>query len=170
MKNKSKVNFKTGLIAIAVMLAIVFIVKFSLKSDKHFRITHNTEVLQTPTPNGGYVAGSPESYTIEASGAVAAKLVEKNNAIWVYIGFALLALAVIWIVVVTNDIITIGENSTAGNNVMGVLVGLALPCFIAAYSSAYVSNAKTITPQEYNAIKDSPDEIANLFLGKDYIR
>lgn len=164
MKLKKELKPAIGLFAI-ILGVFVFAIVY-ITSGKNFNTTHNLAIPQTVGADGRYVAGAPESYTLEISTSMAWK--HGHGKTFRVIAIFLLAAAGIFIFLVAIDKVML---KGAGSNV--ILYGLMLAaaaCMFAAYSSGAANNKVTITPQEYEQVKDDEEKIEQLFLDKGLLR
>ena len=112
------INWKAGLIA-AIVLAAVFIgMTAYVKSQKEFKVTHFDAVEQTVDADGGYVAGSPEVYKLDISGALAWKMTGEKTKVYKVLAWVIIGLVVLFVLIVASDLIDFGTNNTAVNKIL----------------------------------------------------
>ncbi len=148
-----KFNWKAFAIATAVIYFIFQAFTWYVKSEKEFRITYHSEVTQTPTQNGGYVAGAPATYTVEISPALAWEKSRENNKVWHNISLVLILFAAVFITLMAME--KFEMDPKGADAILFVLLGFAIACWFAAHSSMFTSNSVNLSPQIYEVYKDS---------------
>jgi hypothetical protein len=151
---------KTTWIATAVfaVVAIVFIFCTQyIKSQKHFKVVHFSEVKSEVGPDGRAAVGSPEVFQVQISPALAWEKGDHNVAGWRNFSLIMLILSAVYIALAQTGVIT--------GSIQFAFVGLAisLASYFAAYSSAFSNNYKEISAQQYELLKDNPAALKALF-------
>jgi len=164
MKQAKEFNWKVFAIATAIIYFVFQMFTWYVKSQKEFRVTYHSAVEQTPTENGGYVAGSPALYTVEISPALAWEKAKADNKVWHNISLILIVLAAVFITLMAME--TFEMDPKGADAILFVLLGFAIACWFAAYSSLFVSNSVDVSPQVYETYKSSLSELFNKTLIK----
>lgn len=151
---------KTSIIAAIVFAAVglVFVLcNMHIRSQKNFKVVHFSEVSSEVGPDGRAAAGAPESFKVEISPALAWEKGDGAVKIFRNIALILLILVAVYIALSEAGVIT-GSIHYA---YVGLLISLA--CYLGAYSSAFTSNYKELTKEQYEAVKDNPEAMKALF-------
>lgn len=169
MRTKNTFAWKTA-IGATIILALIFLgAGWYIKSNKEFPVVHFQEVKSEVDPvTGRAAAGSPEIYQIQVSPAYTWNMTKSNTATFRTIGWVFLILAAAFITIQSMDTWDLGKS---GSNIIAYsMLVIALSFYIAAYSSALVSNYVEVTKVKYEEVKDDPAKIEQLFKDRDYIR
>lgn len=144
-------------ICLAVTVAIFFGVRGLILSDNKYPVKHFTEVERTTDKFGRTPAGSPEVFQVQISPALAWKKGDSGSVTWIVIGFVIVALTAVYAALAHLFIIK--------GNIHYAFVGMALTlaCWLAAYSSRFVSNYVELSKTEYELVKDNPQALEKLF-------
>lgn len=161
MTNKLGFDWKTPAAIYLVILAAFFIALSIVKSNNHFKVVHFAEVKSEVGADGKAAVGSPEVYQVNISPALTYKLSKGYTVFWRNAGGVILVLLGVFLVLVSMGVIEL-EKSWA-NVIIYLSMVLAAACIFGAYSSAFVSNYVELSKDAYEAIKDSPDKLAELF-------
>jgi len=150
---------------IAVFLAVAsvfFFVRAGIKADKKFEVVHFGEVKSETGVDGRAPVGSPDVYQVRISPSLAWEKADGPARLWIGIGFIFLAITAVYIGLAGAEVLPVKAN------IHFAFVGLAivLACWIAAYSSRYVSNYVEIGKAQYEQIKDNQEALTALFDGK----
>jgi len=147
-------------LAVFVVVSLVFFaVRAGIKSDNNFEVTHFAEVKPEPGADGRAAVGSTEVYQVRISPALAWNKADGGANIWIIIGFIVLALTAVYIGLSAADVLP------SKPNIHYAFVGLAitLACWLAAYSSRFVSNYVELSKAQYEQVKDNPEALEKLF-------
>lgn len=147
---------------LAVFLAVTavfFFVRAGIKSDKKFEVVKFEEVKPAVGPDGRAAVGSPEVYQVRISPALAWQKADGSARLWIVIGFVVLAFTAIYIGLAGAEVLP------SKPNIHYAFVGLAitLACWLAAYSSRFVSNYVELGKDAYEQVKDNPAALEKLF-------
>ena len=139
--------------------AVFFLVRAGIRADNKFEVVHFEEVKSEPGPDGRAAVGSPEVYQVRISPALAWNKADGGANIWIIIGFIVLALTAVYIGLAAADVLP------SKPNIHYAFVGLAitLACWLAAYSSRFVSNYVELSKAQYEQVKDNPEALEKLF-------
>jgi hypothetical protein len=150
----------------AAMLTLYFIATGIAKADNKFPVTKFEATQQHFTEDNRVVAATPEVWKVDISPALNFKMNKGNP--WKAIGFIIILAVGAFMVLVALD--KINFEKAQGNYVIWVGFTIAVACLIASYSSSLVSNYVELSREQYEAIKDSPDKLAELFTNKKLIQ
>lgn len=143
----------------AAVFSVFFFVRAGIKSDNKFEVVKFNEVKSEVGADDRAPVGSPEVYQVRISPALAWKKADGSARLWIVIGFVVLALTSIYIGLAGAEVLP------SKPNIHYAFVGLAitLACWLAAYSSRYVSNYVELSKDAYEQVKDNPAALEKLF-------
>jgi len=140
-----------------VAIVIYFTVAIgNIKSGKKFNVRYSPAVEQTVSPDGTYVAGSPEIYHVDISKSLAWELHKGYAKPFVIVGKIMLFLLFGLFLLAAFEKLPVGFNF---NLVAFVWLALIASLLFAAFSSAYVSNFIELSPEHYEIYKDNFEEL-----------
>lgn len=147
------------LVVYVAVAAVFFLVQAGIKSDKKFEVVHFEEVKPEVGPDGRAAVGSPEVFQVRISPALAWAKADGPAKRWIVIGFVVLVFTAVYIGMAAANVLP------SKPNIHFAFVGLAitLACWIAAYSSRFVSNYVELSKEQYEQVKDNPEALEKLF-------
>lgn len=161
-------NWKPLLIAVGVLAAIFLLATGHIKSQKEFKVVHFEEVKSVVGSDGRAAVGSPEVYQIQISPDLTWDLSKNYTGVWRSLAWVVLILLGAFIGLQSMDTFDLGKSGSTHLSYVGLVVAAAL--YLAAYSSAFVSNYKEVDKSTYEQIKDDPEAMTELFKASPIIR
>lgn len=142
-------NIKILVISFLALFAIGGGLTMHIKSQNKIDVQFVEEVPQVVFPDGRYQAGSAAKVIVNPSPAIVWEITGKTSKAWRIAAFIVIGLVAVYLGLCGAGVISYKHGPFFAG------LSVAAGCWIGAYSSAFENNAKTLTPQEYEAVKDN---------------
>lgn len=160
MKIKT-LNWKPAAAMWLVIVAVFFFCTNAVKKDNKFKVTHFQEVKSEVGSDGRAAVGSPEIYQVRISPSLTWDLSKNGTGFFRTAGWIIILLLGVFMALSVTGTLELGKQGF--NLIVFISLVAAAACIFGAYSSAFSNNYVDLSKEAYEAIKDSPEELAALF-------